>query len=208
MRDKHDVLSMSTSPPPKKHKISTNESPNVDEDVMDVDERNENELEKLDTNAQEAEEKLRSKLMDEKVESKAKKIEEEETLFKRKQDMKILENKILEEAKKENEIQLNKQRKQKSKDARKRINKIKSVKENIEKPKNDLPNIKPVPKNLAHLVKKGDKIYTVPGDGACGPNSASAFLFKDEVFGPQLKRNMNRFMARHWEKKYQLDAMF
>ena len=46
-------------------------------------------------------------------------------------------------------------------------------------------------------------MYKVAGDGACGPNSAAAFLFKDEVFGPKLKRNMNKFMARHWKKKYQ-----
>ena len=99
---------------------------------------------------------------------------------------------------------MNKQRKQKSKDSRKRINKKKSVNEKNKNPRNNLPNIKPVPKNLEHLVNEGDKIYTVPGDGACGPSSASAFLFKDEVFGPQLKRNMNKFMARHWEKSTNL----
>ena len=59
-----------------------------------------------------------------------------------------------------------------------------------------------MPENIAHLVKNGDKIYSVLGDGACGPNSASAFLFKDEVFGPKLRRNMNRFLVRHWEKRY------
>ena len=66
MRDKHDVLSMSTSPPPKKHKISNNERSNSDEEVMDVD-MNEHEFEKSKDLNQEDEEELRSKLMDEKI---------------------------------------------------------------------------------------------------------------------------------------------
>ena len=65
-----------------------------------------------------------------------------------------------------------------------------------------VPNIKPIPRNISHLVNKGDVLYVVPGDGSCAPSSASAFLFKDEVFGTQLKRKMNRFLAEHWEKKY------
>ena len=43
----------------------------------------------------------------------------------------------------------------------------------------------------------------MPGDGSCGPSSASAFLFKDEVFGKKLRRGMNRRMAKHWYKRYQ-----
>ena len=49
--------------------------------------------------------------------------------------------------------------------------------------KSKIPNIRPVPQNCIHLVKKGDLVYLVPGDGKCGPSSASAFLFGDEVFG-------------------------
>ena len=45
-------------------------------------------------------------------------------------------------------------------------------------------------------------IYVVAGDGSCLPSSASAFLFKDEVFGRQLKDKMNKFLAKHWERKY------
>ena len=43
----------------------------------------------------------------------------------------------------------------------------------------------------------------VPGDGACGPNSAAAHLFEDEVFGPKLRKQMNMFFAKHFYKKYQ-----
>ena len=43
----------------------------------------------------------------------------------------------------------------------------------------------------------------VPGDGSCGPSSASAFLFEDEVFGGKLRRKMNIFMAKHWTRRYQ-----
>ena len=48
----------------------------------------------------------------------------------------------------------------------------------------------------------GAQAYVVPGDGSCGPSSAAAFLFGDEVFGRQLKQKMNKFMGHHWEKKY------
>ena len=40
-------------------------------------------------------------------------------------------------------------------------------------------------------------LYIVPGDGCCGPNCASAHLFKDEVYGPKLRRKMNLFAAEH-----------
>ena len=65
-----------------------------------------------------------------------------------------------------------------------------------------IPNIRAVPNNCIHLVDKGDVVYVVPGDGACGPNCASAFLFKDEVFGKKLRRKMNKFQAKHWYKRY------
>ena len=45
-------------------------------------------------------------------------------------------------------------------------------------------------------------LYIVPGDGACAPNCA-AFLFHDEIFGPQLRRRMNLFFANHWHSRYQ-----
>ena len=128
MRDKHDILSVSTSPPPKKHKISNCESSNNDEEAMDVDDKNntkEYELVHSEVLIQKAEESVRSKLMDKKVIAKNKKIDEEETIFKEKQNSKIIEKKKIEEIAKEKDKMLNKQRKQKSKDARKRINRKK-----------------------------------------------------------------------------------
>ena len=56
------------------------------------------------------------------------------------------------------------------------------------------------------LMKIHYVLYIVPGDGSCGPSSASAFLFKDEVFGTQLKRKTNKFLARHWESKYKFKS--
>ena len=99
---------------------------------------------------------------------------------------------------------LTKQKKQKIKDAKKRIRK-KSIKAN-KVDTNRMLNIKPVPENISHLVNKGDALYIVPGDGSCGPSSASAFLFKDEVFGTQLKRKTNKFLAMHWERKYKFKS--
>ena len=43
------------------------------------------------------------------------------------------------------------------------------------------PNIADVPDNVKHLVNINDVLYTVPGDGACLPNTASAFYFHDEI---------------------------
>ena len=94
------------------------------------------------------------------------------------------------------------QKRQKRKDERKRSQKKnKSNKTNTISDK-IIPNLKTIPKNIAHLVEKGDMVYCVPGDGACGPNSISAHLFKDEVYGSKLRLNMNRFMVKHWDKKY------
>ena len=207
LRDSHDVLSLSTSPPPKKHKISKVENTNIlvedmeieiDRSDMEFDEVENDEFEFVNIDMCIDTPENLSRLKDEKIKAKAKKIEEEEFVFKEKQKKKDLEKKMIEETKKQNM----KQKKQKSKDERKRMNKKNSIKSTKENLTNAIPNIRPVPENISHLVKKGDKIYSVPGDGACGPNSASAFLFKDEVFGPKLRKNMNRFFARHWEKRY------
>ena len=67
----------------------------------------------------------------------------------------------------------------------------------------NVPNIKDVPENCKHLVKKGDVVYVVPGDGCCGPNCGAAWLFKDEVFGKKLRSAMNIFFADHWYDHYQ-----
>ena len=66
-----------------------------------------------------------------------------------------------------------------------------------------VPNIRNIPDNCKHLVNKDDVLYLVPGDGCCGPNCASAFLFQDEVYGPKLRRQMNIFFADHWYDRYQ-----
>ena len=197
MRDKHDVLSASTSPPTKKAKILNVEHVLTADEIMDIDDINETITNNLD------DEEIISRMMDDKVKEKAKKIEEENDIFSRKQKEKIVEREKLEEIEKESQRILNKQRKQKSKDERKRKNKKKLLEKSEEKQRFYVPNIIPIPKNIEHLVNKGDKIYSVPADGACGPNSASAFLFKDEVFGPKLRRAMNNFFVKHWSKKYQ-----
>ena len=78
-----------------------------------------------------------------------------------------------------------KNRKQKNKDAKKKIN-IKKLASNISPPIK-VPNIREIPQNCKHLVDKDDVLYTVPGDGCCGPNCGAAFLFNDEVYGPKLR---------------------
>ena len=200
MRDKHDVMSLSTSPPPKKTKIGDVKNTNNTVEDMDVDEGNtskENTFENVDMSIDCTE--IRSRRMDEKIKAKEKKTEEEE----RRQKQRSLEKEKADKIRQEHIKFENKKRKQKIKDEKKRSKRKKSIIKNDDKPGSDVPNIKPIPNNIDHLVGDGHKIYMVPGDGSCGPSSASAFLFKDEVFGPKLRRNMNKFMAKHWGKKYQ-----
>ena len=192
-RDKHDELSASTSPPPKKSKVDNK----LSQEKMEIDEPTEIEME-IDSTEDEV--MIRSKMMDQKIEEKARKIEEEERKYlekKREEEERKKENEALEHQKRKLS---SKQKKQKIKEEKKKIRKKKDNKQNdLEK----MANIKPVPKNIAHLCNKGDMIYCVPGDGACGPNSIAAHLFKDEVFGPKLKRRINGFKVEHWYRKYQ-----
>ena len=64
-------------------------------------------------------------------------------------------------------------------------------------------SIKEVPIECKNFVESNDVVYVVPGDGACGPNSAAAFLFHDESLGPQLRTRMCKFQATHWHRRYQ-----
>ena len=64
-------------------------------------------------------------------------------------------------------------------------------------------NIKNIPDELKSFVTPGDVIYVVPGDGACATNCVAAKIFGDEAFGPLVNIKKNRFMARHWETRYE-----
>ena len=199
-RDNHDILSASTSPPPKKTKVTQSTRKSVTED-MDIDP--EETSEEVEMDYQETEQSIRSKLMDEKIKTREERINEEEKKY---QEIKVIRENSRREIKEnavEKQKQEMKQKRQRKKDEKKRKRKEKEVsKPDFEKDKKNVPNIKPIPKNIAHLVNKGDKVYCVPGDGACGPNSISAHLFKDEVFGSKLRLKMNHFMVNHWDRKY------
>ena len=204
-RDKHDILTVSTSPPPKKTKIISREKSEKCEE-MDFEEESVKDLsfklEDMDIDDSMNEMKERSKMMDEMIEEKRRKIEEEENINEMLKNS-VANNKAKEEKLKVEKMKkLNKQRKQKKKDEKKRSRRT-SPKLVSDVKKSKIPNIKPVPENCVHLVNDGDVVYEVPGNGSCGPNSASAFLFKDDVFGPKLRRRMNIFMAKHWNKRYQ-----
>ena len=84
---------------------------------------------------------------------------------------------------------------------KKKMRKQNSQKNHVKLTTKKIPNIKPVPSNCVHLVNKGDLIYEVPGNGACGPNAISTHLFKDEVFGAKLKRKMKIFFSKTLGKK-------
>ena len=95
--------------------------------------------------------------------------------------------------------------KQKSKAAKKRMNnKKKKEPDTKSQAVYKIPNLKNIPHGCRHLVKEGDLVYEVPGDGACYPNSSAAFIFHhDEVFGPKLRKRINNFFVIHCKSKYQ-----
>ena len=115
------------------------------------------------------------------------KIDEEVDVF--------LQNKA---EKKEKEEELIKERKKQQLKSKRR-----KSKNNKKQNYGIVPNIKDIPENCKEFFNDDDVVYQVPGDGACGPNSAAAHLFEDEVFGPKLRKNMNLFWANHFYRKYQ-----
>ena len=127
----------------------------------------------------------RSTMMDNKIQEREKQNKTND--LKEEQKKKHLELKRMKEKEEEHEksVKNHKQRKQKIKDARRKKNKsLKGQRNSLKKTKLfKIPNLKNVPDNCKHLVKEGDLIYVVPGDGCCGPNCGAAFLFQDEVFG-------------------------
>ena len=198
-RDTHDFMSVSTSPPPKKTKATQSTNIIWQED-MDIDEKET--AEDMEIDNLETEEAIRSKLMDEKIRNKEEIMEENERTFQEQKLINENRKKKLKEIEIENQKQLIKQKRQRRKDEKKRSQKVNKKKKTDTKSGKIIPNLKPIPRNIAHLVEEGDMVYCVPGDGACGPNSISAHLFKDEVYGSKLRLNMNHFMVKHWDKKY------
>ena len=199
MRDEHDLMSSSTSPPPKKTKVSS-----IDESEDDLSFKFEEMEIDIETIASsEATLKERSDMMDEEIKLKSKRTDERDLLIQKKKKESIKKKRIQEKIKLEKLKKETKKRKQKKKDEQKRIKK-KVVENNVnKKPQMKVPNIRNIPENCAHLVNKDDLLYVGPGDGCCGPNCAAAFLFHDEVFGPNLRKRMNQFQAKHWYNRYQ-----
>ena len=56
--------------------------------------------------------------------------------------------------------------------------------------------LKPVPTECQALVEDDDVVYTVPGDGLCGPKCLGAHVFEDEVFGSEVHRKMNSLIVK------------
>jgi hypothetical protein len=131
-----------------------------------------------------------SNLKDEKIKEKERKNEEMEQLSRKEKAEANRKKRIAEEEELEQSKSMNKKRKNLLKLLRKKSNKKmrknKSLRvENTQKI--EISNIKSIPDNCKHLFQDVDVLYVVPGDGCCGPNCAAAFLFGDEVFGPQLR---------------------
>ena len=162
---------------------------------MDYEENTNESLEYMDiTEDEESKEKL-SDMIDAKVLEKRKRDEEKDMEYIKQRDD-LVQKKKMEEEKKTKFIEDNiKKRKQNNKEKNKKNNK--KIKEIQVIKKNKVPNIRNIPENCKQFVNKNDVLYIVPGDGCCGPNCASAHLFKDEVYGPKLRRKMNLFAAEH-----------
>ena len=195
-RDHHDIIIGSTSPPPKRKKKVTVDNA-VNAESMDTENVDINDLSlKLDEMEVDTPDSKNmneeSNLKDEKIREKERKNEEKEQLSKAGRKKIIAEEEELEQSK-----SMNKKRKNLLKLLRKKTNK-KMRKNKSLRVETGISNIKSIPDNCKHLFQDGDVLYVVPGDGCCGPNCAAAFLFRDEVFGPQLRVLMNKFMAKHW----------
>ena len=211
-RDVHGVVSVSTSPPLKKKRRKSNgEVTNKDIEMQsEVDEDKLEDLslklEDMDIDNDDQDKKTviheeRSKLMDKKIKAKKERIQQEEKELKEKKKAFMLKKKMEKEKLLEQAKIIRKQVKQKKKDTKKISQKKNKT---VEKDAVFLvPNIRNIPVNCKHLVDKGDVLYVVPGDGCCGPNCGAAFLFKDEVFGPKLRKSMNIFFTEHWNERYQ-----
>ena len=177
MRNEHSMISSSTSPPLKKKRVDSTLISSLNDSI-----------ELMDTDSNVDQEETLSKMMDEKVIAKQRKNDDEvEAFLQKKIEIKLKE----EESIKERKRQQAKLKKQKNRSTQKQN-------------KNRIPNIKNIPEDCKNLFNDDDVIYVVPGDGACGPNSAAAHLFGDEVFGPKLRKQMNLFWADHFYEKYYL----
>ena len=217
-RDEHGFITGSTSPPLKKKKNQAGskdveepmnmgkESDNEEDEIVNLSFKLEDmDVDEPETDSDKGIEYERSKIMDEKIKQK----EQQNSKNEMKEEIKRKQNDLKKQKEKEKEIQRiqkeKKQNKQKIKDLKRKQKKKSLPKKKVSKaPKSyNIPNIKDVPNNCKHLVKQSDVIYVVPGDGCCGPNCGAAFLFKDEVFGPKLRKAMNFFFANHWYDRYQ-----
>ena len=110
-----------------------------------------------------------SDLMDEKVMEKERLHEEKDQLFKIEKAKADLEKRLVEEEKLEQFKSMNKKRKQifklQRKISNKKIIKGESFKVKNMQQKIKIPNNKSIPDNCKHLLREGDILYVVPGDG-------------------------------------------
>ena len=196
-RDTHGKINISTSPPTKRKRKSTEIVSEIIE-AMDTEDDIRNQVDEMEVDEEENDsakfKRELSEKMDTKVKEKQQKIEESVKKWfedkqageKKKHD---IEEKINENRKKSKKII-----KQKSKDKRKRVNR-----RNKNENKNNAPNIKNIPLNCKKFVNDDDKLYIVPGNGACAFNAAAAHLFHDEKMGPTLRIKSNIFLAENYE---------
>ena len=186
-RDKHDVTTVSTSPKPKKTKLTRKE-----DEPMEIEASSDQEVDQggLAMDIDESQDILieRSRRWDEKIRQKKKKEEEEEKNFK----------KI--EKEKENQEQYKKEQKQKQlKKESKLVAKMKNVLvKNIHEKTLLKPFLKKVPQQVENLIGEDFLIYPVDGDGACGLRSVAAWLYQDPTLGPYLGRNINTNFVKNW----------
>ena len=199
-RDAHGEITSSTSPPAKKKRKCAEvvkevlEDMETDENVSNLDE---SEMDKMDVDIVEQSDKMKRELsekMDMKVKEKQRRIDENEKEWEEEKLEKEKKKKDLEEGINQGKKKSKKMNKQRSKNKRKQMNRKQKVGS-----KNKMSKIKDVPLNCRELVNEGDKVYVVPGNGACAPNSAAAHLFHDENLGPTLRIKMNKFLAANYD---------
>ena len=189
-RDEHGFWTRTISPQQKKRKqIPVNDG------------------EKMDTNDLLDDEQVqlleRTKKQDEKVRNREKRLEEEEKLFKEKVRQENERKKKEEKEAKEFEKKTKSLKKTRAKNKERSLKKKRSTElsqENIVYSSFVMkPWLKPLPKNCKNVVGENFVLFPVKGDGACGPNSAAAWIHHDPSLGPFLARNININLVKNWE---------
>ena len=188
-RDKHEIHNVLFSPPTKKRKR--------DSALSDIEEEGENmetemvlnTMEKMEINLEvvEGEPAIQKSIMDKMDEKVRGKQSRQEKEF----------NEFFTKLKNQRKGKCNKE-----KEPMRYLKKVKKARQSKSEQRkvNKLPIwLKQIPSRCKHLVNKDSYLFSVPGNGNCGPNCCAAHLFGDSRMGTELRKRMNTHIIEYHE---------